>query len=373
MNEIEARILIVDDETQNCDLIARILSRKGYVCRQAFNGMEALDAVESFKPDLIILDIIMPQMDGFEVCRTLKSKDVTKNIPVILVTGLDEPTSRVTGLQAGANDFLGKPLNNAELILRTKNLLSVKKYNDLMQEKSQLLEAEVNRRTSELQNALDTVHQSQEELTQSHLETIHRLTIVAEYKDMGTANHINRIGHYCKFLAEIINDSSIDPDMIYHASPLHDIGKIGIPVEILLKPSKLNGTEFELMKTHPRIGADILQDSKSRYLQMGREIALTHHERWDGSGYPAGLRKDDIPLTGRLMILADQYDALRSTRPYKLPFNHERAVEIICNGDRRTMPQHFDPDILEIFKKHHKTFRDIYSMSTVQEPASDGI
>ncbi|MDX8399605.1 MAG: response regulator [Gallionellaceae bacterium] len=346
MNKLAKKILLVDNMPANLEFLEAILRPEGYHTLRACNGKETLALAAQHDPDLILLDVIMPGMDGFQVARKLKSDPIMKKTPIIFVSSLSDRNSRLLGLNAGAEDFLSKPVDSDELKMRVKNILRVKEYSDVLSQHNLLLERRVLERTSELHT--------------SHMETIFALTRAAEHRDDDTGSHVRRISHYCQHLAETIGMDSDFCDTIHYASPMHDIGKIGIPDQILLKPARHTSDEFEIMKSHCALGAEILLGFDSPYLKMGAEIAINHHERWDGTGYPAGLSGEKIPLSARIMAVCDVYDALRAKRPYKPAFSHEKAMGIIVEGDGRTLPKHFDPLVMDAFTQCDSRFQDIY-------------
>ena len=360
MDNHKSKILIVDDEPRNRLLLNNMCENMGYKTFQATNGEEAIDYAVDNSPDLIIMDVIMPKMNGFDSTEKIKADDRTKQIPVIIVTALGSREDLLTGISKGADDFLTKPYDFEELAMRIKNNLKIKKYNDLLKENNDILEEKVQQRTQELQKALFELNLAHDSTKAAYLETIYRLTLATEFKDQATGSHIKRISLYTRKIAETLSMNTEFIENIFHASPMHDIGKVGIPDSILLKPGALNAEEWEIMKTHTTIGAKILEGSESTFLKMGQEIARNHHETWDGSGYPNGLSKTQIPISARITIIADQYDALRSTRPYKKPFTHDEAFKIITEGDGRTSPDHFDPDIIKAFIQINRDFGEIF-------------
>jgi putative two-component system response regulator len=323
-----------------------MLEAEGYSASEAADGMQALELVRQSPPDIILLDIMMPGMDGYEAARALKADAGTKAIPVVMVTALDDRESRLRGLEAGAEEFLTKPVDRNELRIRVRNLLRLKDFSDFLANHNRILKTQVNKRTRQLAS--------------SYRETIATMTRAASYKDEETGAHVARISFYTVELAQALGMDAEFCDIIHYASPMHDVGKIAIPDAILLKPGKFEPHEWEIMKTHAGLGAKLLRGTGSPYLVMGAAIAGGHHERWDGGGYPLGLKGEAIPLPARIMQICDVYDALRSRRPYKEAFSHERSTEIVIVGDGRTMPSHFDPAVFDAFKHCATRFRDIF-------------
>ncbi len=347
MNERKPLVLVVDDEEANRRMLQMMLGAENYRVALAADGPRALESAAAEPPDLVLLDVMMPGMDGFEVAARLKAAPATRHVPIIMVTALDDRDSRLQGLKAGAEDFLAKPVDRAELTVRVRNLLKLKEYGDFLADHNRILEEKVRERTREL--------------TASYRETILTLNRAAAYKDEETGAHVARISFYTVEIAAALGMDAEFRDTIHYASPMHDVGKIAIPDAILGKPGKFEPHEWEIMKTHATMGAKLIAGGNSPYLKMGAEIALGHHERWDGGGYPAGLAGEAIPLAARIMQICDVYDALRSKRPYKPAFEHTRALEIILKGDGRTMPGHFDPAVLDAFGKRAERCAEIHA------------
>ena len=326
----EFTVMVVDDTAANLMLMNDLL-QPFYTVKVASSGVRALKIANSgTPPDLVLLDIMMPEMDGYEVCRQLKSNPATRDIPVIFLTAKTETSDEQMGFELGAVDYITKPISPPIVLARVKTNLTLKASADFLKDKNAFLEQEVARRTEEVRDIQDV--------------TILTMASLAETRDNETGNHIIRTQHYVKLLAiqlqqhprfaSHLDDATID--LLFKSAPLHDIGKVGIPDSILLKPGKLTQDEFETMKTHTMLGKSAIEAAESRlgknvpFLRCAKEIAYSHQEKWDGSGYPEGLAGDAIPLSARLMAIADVYDALISRRVYKPPFSHEAAMPALA-------------------------------------------
>jgi putative two-component system response regulator len=334
-------ILVVDDIETNIRILERKLIKENFTIKTANNGITALAMIEDSKPDLILLDVMMPEMSGFEVCKILKSNPTTQSIPIIFLTAKIETEDIVKGLNAGAVDYVAKPFNHAELLSRIKTHTELKRLQDN-------LEQAVADRTKKLNDALN-------ELQGAHNETIQRLARAADYRDNETGMHISRMGHYSRILGKAMGMSDEESEQLQHASVVHDIGKIGIPDKILLKPGRLDKEEFEIMKTHSAIGAELLSGIDSDLCRLAEKIALTHHEKWNGKGYPNGISGTDIPVEGRIAAVADVFDALTSERPYKEAWSVEDAIHLLL----AEKGQHFDPEIVDLFMENKQAILEI--------------
>jgi putative two-component system response regulator len=355
MTELKSTLLVVDDTPENLQLMNALL-RDQYRLKFATRGEAALELVlQDPQPDLILLDVMMPGIDGYETCRRLKADPRTREIPVIFLTAMNHDSDQEEGFRCGCVDFITKPIAPALTLARVATHVSLKRANDRLSERNRTLAEEVEERTLEVQKVQDV--------------TIIAMASLAETRDNETGMHIRRTQNYVKVLAVGLHQNSpysrqIDDSMInllYKSAPLHDIGKVGIPDGILLKPGRLTPEEFLSMKRHPLIGARIIQRAEqllaapSSFLRYAREIALYHHENWDGSGYPDGLVHEAIPLSARLMAVADVYDALISQRCYKPAFTHQESCEMIIaqSGCK------FDPNVIDIFKNSMDQFAAI--------------
>ncbi|OPY66726.1 MAG: Cyclic di-GMP phosphodiesterase response regulator RpfG [Syntrophorhabdus sp. PtaU1.Bin050] len=347
------RIFVVDDEPENLQILTVLLEGRGHEVSPFSSGKEALKAVRSGPPDLILLDIAMPEMNGFEICKKLKADKQFADLPVIFISGLTETKKKIMAFAVGGVDYVTKPFNFEEVLARVETHLKLHR-----------LQAEL-----ALQNSLlkDLVEAQVKEISDSQMATIVALAKLAESRDDDTGRHLDRVQVFCKDLALVLGEESpysdsIDPAFVenmFHASPLHDVGKVGIPDSILLKSGKLTASEFEVMKAHAAIGAHTLRAVQKNYpknvfINMGIAIAQHHHEKWDGSGYPDGLAGEQIPLEARIMAVVDVYDALRSKRCYRPALSHEESCKIILDGEG----SQFDPHIIEVFRKIADKFQE---------------
>jgi len=359
-----SKILIVDDMETNRELLFNMMKKLGYETMLAENGLSALSIINKVLPDIILLDIMMPEMDGFQVLEHLKGNNKFCHIPVIVISAIDDVESIVRCIERGADDYLIKPFNATMLQARLSASLEKKRLYDQEETYQRQIE-EYNLHLEE------RVREEVKKVSNTQIAVIFAMAKLAESRDLETGEHLERIREYCKIIAEQLSQlpkykSLIDKtfiENIYASSPLHDIGKVGVPDKILLKPNKLTEEEWLVMKTHTTIGAGTLRAVYKEYpdnefIRMGIDIALSHHEKWDGSGYPKGLRVEKIPVAGRIVALADVYDALRSNRCYHKAISHEEA-KLIINKERE---KHFQPEIVDIFLSKDKQFFSIYQM-----------
>ncbi len=332
---LNAKILIVDDVASNVRLLEVMLKAAGYKnFKSLTDPREIASLFDTFNPDIILLDLQMPYMDGFQVMEQLKKINPADSyLPILVLTAQTDQETRLKALNSGAKDFLGKPLENLEVLSRIRNMLEVRLLHNEIRDQNQVLEEKVRERTKEL--------------LASQQEIISRLAHAVERRDFETGQHITRISNFCFSLAKSVGFSDEECALIRQASPLHDIGKIGIPDRILLKPDKLTFNEFEVIKTHTTIGADLLAGGRYPVMQMAQTIALTHHEKWDGSGYPQHLKGEEIPLTGRIISICDVFDALTTERIYKKAW----PIQVALTEIKAQKNRHFDPNLVDIFEK----------------------
>ncbi len=353
MPEESSLVLIVDDAEANCRAIAALLEALGHRSIAAYTAAEALDRLTD-QVDLVLLDIGMPDVDGFQAARMIRQNVDLGDVPIIMVTGRSGREDRLRAVEAGANDFIAKPVDMTELKVRVSSQLKVRRAQEAHKRYQHELETAVEERTLSLKEAQRRTHDA-------YLDALHRLALAAELKDEGTAAHIRRVGQYCVLLGRAFGLAPGEVETLRVASPMHDVGKIGIPDAILLKPGGLTPTEWEVMKTHTTIGDHILSHSPSELLRAAASIALTHHERWDGAGYPGGLSGEEIPFFGRICAIADVFDALTSDRPYRRRGTLEEAMAALTEGSGTG----FDPNLVEIFTDRQDSVRLILEGASI--------
>jgi len=327
-----AKILIVDDQRLHALYLEKILNQAGYQNVSCLSdSLKVLKTVQDNQPDLLVLDMVMPQLDGYQIIEQLNDYRKKQYLPVLALAEGKNPNHRLQALQSGATDFLSQPFEDTEIIFRIRNMLEIRRLHAQVENQNKELETKVRERTKELRD--------------TQFDILRRLALAAEFRDNKTGSHIMRIGNYCAKFAESLGLSDEECELILYASPLHDVGKIGIPDSILLKPAKLTPEEFEIMKTHTTIGAQLLSGSNSAVMQMAEIIALTHQERWDGSGYPQGLKGEAIPLPGQICSICDVFDALTTERPYKKAWPVEAALAQL----QKEKGSHFQPRLVDHF------------------------
>ncbi|MBT3367333.1 MAG: response regulator [Nitrospina sp.] len=334
VNFLKSKILIVDDEQANIALLEDVLENEGYTFfKSTQDSRKALDIYKEMCPDLVLLDLNMPYLDGFQVIEQLKEFEKDSYAPILVLTAQSDRNTRLRALSAGARDYIEKPFDITEVTQRISNMLEIRLLHNQVRDQNLILEEKIRERTHELE--------------ETRREAILRLGRAAEYRDNETGMHVIRMSRLSAKLAKEIGLSDDECQLMLQASPMHDVGKIGVPDQILLKPGKLNEEEWAIMKKHPEIGAEILSGSHSSVMQLAETISLTHQERWDGSGYPNNLKGEEIPLSGRIVAICDVFDALTSKRYYKEAFSVEKAMEIIEQGSGKD----FEPYLVDTFKK----------------------
>jgi putative two-component system response regulator len=336
-------VLVVDDDSGIRTMIVRILERAGYECTEAPDAMSARARARENLFELVTCDIRMPGGSGLGLVRDLRESD--PDVAIVMVSGMDDPDTAEIASDLGAYGYVVKPFGPNQMLIAASNALRRRRLEIENKAHRENLERLVSERTADLTASIEQLSRTEQALRESQEEAIGRLAYAAEFRDPATGSHISRMSRTCELIA---TKAGVDPgraELIRIASPMHDIGKIGVPDEILRKPGKLTGAEMEEMRKHPSIGGEILAGSDSELVQLGAMIALTHHERWDGSGYPNGLCGDSIPVEGRIVAIADVFDALTSARTYKPAFDVDYAVSVMCEERGR----HFDPELLDVF------------------------
>lgn len=336
-------VLIVDDDSAIRQMIARILERAGHTCYEASDPSAALALADLYLFGLVMCDVNMPGGSGLDLVRALRARH--PDIAVLMVSGMDDPRTAAMATDSGAYGYIVKPFQRNEIVIAAANALQRRHLEIENRAHRQHLELLVAERTTDLTATVERLTQVEQALRDSQEEAIRRLAQAAEFRDPMTGAHLNRMSRTCELLAERAGLGKTRSELIRIASPMHDIGKIGVPDEILRKPGKLTEPEMEQMRKHPVIGSEILAGSASELLRLGGLIALTHHERWDGTGYPCSLSGEKIPVEGRIVAIADVFDALTSERPYKAAFSVDESLSIMCEGRGK----HFDPDLLDVF------------------------
>jgi putative two-component system response regulator len=334
------RILIVDDAPLNREVLEAMLVGLGHEVEHAGDGPAALTALKRGF-DLVLLDVMMPEMNGFEVVKRIRTGSDQPDIPICMVTALAGKEERQLAVKVGANDFIAKPVDRMELESRVCALLRLKETQDAARAPEMAAASQI----ADLRLSLKKISEARDRAERGELETIHRLALAAECKDENIANHLKRMSRYCEVLARNFKLPQREQEVIYYASPLHDVGKAGIPDALLLKPGKLTPEEWTVVKRHPDLGVRMLEGSGSELLEAGKVMALSHHEKWDGTGYPKGLSGEAIPLHGRICAVADVFDALTSKRPYREPLRNDLALQIMRAGQGT----HFDAHLLNLF------------------------
>lgn len=349
MPDKNSLVVIVDDQSTGRKILEQIIRDiDSNVDVEAFSSpIDALECIHSRTPDLVMTDYKMPVMDGVQLIREIRAISACRDVPVVVVTVVEDRSVRYQALDAGATDFLTRPIDQYECRARCKNLLTLRRQQKIISDRAKWLEEQVAHGTREIQAR--------------ERETLLRLAKAGEYRDEGTGNHVLRIARYTRLLAEALQMPQRDCEELELAAPMHDIGKVGIPDSILLKEGPLSDQEMEIMREHPVIGHEILKDSPSRYISLGAEIALSHHEKYDGTGYPKGLKGDAIPITGRIVAVVDVFDALTTRRPYKKAWPLEDAVDYI----RKASGSHMDPHIVDAF------LDNLEKISQIQDELSD--